>query len=245
MGKTTTAVNLAHVMNKHKHVLLVDANLSTPNVHIHLGWPLLKKSLIDVLNGQSSIKEAIYHHESGLKILPSVSSVRSLKKLKHEKLKYVIEDLEGLAEVILLDSAAGIGREVVSALEASDEVLIITNPELPSVLDAQKTVQLSHEMGKQILGVILTKVKNDKHEMKVFDVERLLDLPVIGIIPYDDKVRESLKHGKAVTERHKNSKAARGYEHVGTLLSEKSYYDRRKMTSTRIKEYILHKLGLF
>jgi septum site-determining protein MinD len=244
VGKTTSAVNIAHAMAKHKRTLLVDANLSTPNVHIHLGWPLLKKTLVDVLKGQSSVREAIYTHESGMRILPSISSVRDIKTIKHEKLKYVTEDLQGMADVVLLDSAAGIGKEALSAIEASDEVLIITNPELTSVLDAQKTVQLSHELGKTVLGVILTKVKGDKHEMKLRDVERLLDLPVIGIVPYDDNVRRSLKLGSPVTHTHKNSKAAKSYNHIGTILAGKHYYHFNSRKD-KVKEYIMKKLGIF
>jgi septum site-determining protein MinD len=219
VGKTTSAVNLAHSMARFRRVLLVDANLSTPNVHLHLGWNFFKKNLADVLMGKASLREAIYTHDSGLLVLPSITTVRELKKIKQEKLKYVIEDLEGLAEVVILDSAAGLGREAVSAIEACDEVLIITNPEKTAVLDAQKTIQLAHEMGKTILGVVLTKVKFDRHEMMLEEVERLLDLPVIGVVPYDDKVRSALKDGKLLAHAHKYSKANKSYEHIGTLLS--------------------------
>ena len=86
VGKTTSAISLAHVMSKHRKTLLVDANLSTPNVNIHLGAPILRKSLMNALKDEISLKEAIYTHKSGLRILPTVSTVHDLKRLKFDKI---------------------------------------------------------------------------------------------------------------------------------------------------------------
>lgn len=242
-GKTTSAVSLGHVMSRYKDTLLVDANLSTPNVNIHLGAPILRKTLMQILKNQASLYEAIYTHESGLRILPTISTMHDLKRLKYDKLKDVLKDLEGRADIILLDSGAGLTREAISAIEASNEVLIITNPELSSVLDAQKTIQVAQELGKTILGVVVNKVRGEKHELKVNEVEKLLDLPVIGVIPYDKNVKKAQKLKHPVTHSHPKSKASKGFEEVAGLLLGEKYFKSINKKSNAMQKYMLKELG--
>ncbi|MAH03585.1 hypothetical protein CMI39_02245 [Candidatus Pacearchaeota archaeon] len=84
VGKTTSAVNLGAAVNHFgRDVLVVDGNLTTPNVGIHLGSPEVPVSLNHVLSEKADISEAIYEHESGIKILPSSLSIKELKKNKH------------------------------------------------------------------------------------------------------------------------------------------------------------------
>ena len=243
-GKTTSAISLAHLMGKKARTLLVDANLSTPNVNIHLGAPILKKTLMNVLKDEASLNQAIYIHGSGLRILPTVSSVHDLKRLKLEKLKKVLNDLRREADIIVIDSAASLNRESISAIEASNEILIITNPELSAVLDAQKAIQVAQELGKTILGVVVNKVRGEKHELKTKDIEKLLDLPVIGVIPYDKNIAKAqvLKH--PVTHSHPKSKASKEYERIASLLLGKRYFESTNKKSKTMEDYVLREVGL-
>ncbi|MBN1793074.1 cell division ATPase MinD [Candidatus Woesearchaeota archaeon] len=245
VGKTTSAINLAHAMSRHdKRVLLIDGNLSTPNVHVYLGWPILNKTLVSVLKREATLKEAIYKHHSGLRILPSISSASELRSLKSDRLSELVQDLDGEADIILLDSAAGLGRETLGALDACDEVLIVTNPELGAVLDAQKTVQLAHELGKTVLGVVLNKVRRDKHELPIEEVEKLLDLPVIGVVPFDDNIRKALrKNEHPITHSRPYSKSANSYEELAEILLGHKYLE-KVMRKKGVKERVLRLLGL-
>lgn len=242
-GKTTSAISLAHVIGKHKKILLVDANLTTPNINIHLGAPILRNTLMNVLRDEVSLKEAVYTHESGLRILPAISSKHDLKRLKYDKIKETLHNLKNQADFIILDAAAGLGREAISAIEASDEVLIITNPELSAVLDAQKTIQVAQELGKTILGAVINKYIGDRYDLKVNNVERLLDLPVIGVIPYDNSVREALKMKQPVTHTHPKSKASKEYERVAGLILGKKYMQSINKKQS-MKDYVLKGLGM-
>src|SRR3990167_1644228 len=95
VGKTTTAINLAAAINSFgKEVIVVDANLTTPNVGLHLGAPIVPVSLNHVLSGKADITDAIYEHESGTKIVPSSLSVKELRNLDHSKLKDVGKKLK-------------------------------------------------------------------------------------------------------------------------------------------------------
>ena len=82
VGKTTTAINLGAALNSFgKEVIVVDANLTTPNVGLHLGAPIVPVNLNHVLLGKAKISDAIYEHESGTKIIPSSLSVKELRRL--------------------------------------------------------------------------------------------------------------------------------------------------------------------
>lgn len=243
VGKTTAAINIAHVMSKHDgRTVLVDADLSTPNVHIYLGWPVLRKNLISALHNQHSLSEAIYKHESGLRVLPSISSVSDINRLKHEKLRAVVNSLQEDNAVILLDCASGVGKEAVSAMEACDEILVVVNPHLPSVIDAQKTIQVGHELGKLILGVVINQVTPSKNELSVREVERLLDLPVIGVIPFDEAISKANKMKHPLTHIFPRSKAGKEYILLSEMLLGRKYM-RSILQKKTMKDYILEKLG--
>ena len=87
VGKTTTAVNLAVAMNSFdEDVTLVDVNLTTPNVGLHLGAPVVPVTLNHVLSGKADLADSIYEHESGTKIIPASLSIKELKKIDDENL---------------------------------------------------------------------------------------------------------------------------------------------------------------
>lgn len=244
VGKTTSAINLAHIMGKRRKTLLIDANLTTPNAHIQLGAPILRRTLMHVLNKESSLQQAIYTHESGLRILPTISSTYDLKSLKYEKLKDLLKDLSGEADIIIMDAAAGLGKEAITAIEVCDEVLIITNPELSAVLDAQKTIQVAQEIGKTIIGVVVNKVIGDKHELRIDQIEKLLDIPVIGVIPHDPYVRKALHHKQPVSYKYPRSKASKSYEELAGMLLGEKYFAAENKKSKSLYRYALKMLGL-
>ena len=88
VGKTVSAINLAAAMNYFgKDVLVVDGNLSTPNVGIHLNAPEVPINLNHVLRGEAEPFEAVYEHDSGVKVIPASLSIKELKRTKPEKKK--------------------------------------------------------------------------------------------------------------------------------------------------------------
>ena len=86
VGKTTTAINLGAGLNSlSKNVVVVDANLNTPNVGIHLGAPIVPITLNHVLKGKADIEDAVYEHSSGTKIIPSSLSIKELTKFNTKR----------------------------------------------------------------------------------------------------------------------------------------------------------------
>ncbi len=193
VGKTTISVNLAASMHDFGvNVVLMDANITTPNLGFHLGVPLHPKTLHDVLRGEASIHEAIYTHPTGLKIIPAGISISDLKSAQPEKLARAVLDLVGEYDLVIMDSAAGLGRESLACLEAADDALVVTNPNIPAVTDALKAIKLAEEFGTNVLGVVLNRVTGKRSELDPDDIESLLGYPIVSIIREDPLFHESL-----------------------------------------------------
>ena len=225
VGKTTTAINLGAAINYFgKEVIVVDANLTTPNVGLHLGAPIIPVSLNHVLLGKAKVSDAVYEHESGTKIIPSSLSVRELRRLDHSKLKDISKKLKKLADYIIFDSAAGLGEEAIASIESADEIIIVTNPEIPAVTDALKTSKLVEELGKQVKGVIVTRVKNTKSEMPIVNIRDMLELPILGVIPEDKNVPVSVVMKDALIHTHPKSRASRAYRKIAAKIIGKDDY---------------------
>ena len=219
VGKTTTAINLGVALNEFgKEVIVVDANVTTPNIGLHLGVPIVPVNLNHVLLGKADVSEAIYEHESGTKIILSSLSVKELKRLKHNKLKDVGKDLKELADFVIYDAAAGLGEEAMSAIESADEIIIVTNPEIPAVTDALKTIKYAEDIGKEVKGAIVTRVSGNRHEMKLDNIKEMLGVKILGIVPEDDNVKASVRMKDALLHIFPYTKASNAYRKIAANI---------------------------
>lgn len=219
VGKTTTAINLGAALNKlNKEVIIVDVNLNTPNIGIHLGAPIVPVTLNHVLKGKADISEAIYEHASGTKIIPSSLSVKEITKFNTKRIPQVIRQLKEKADFIILDSAAGFSEEAIATLEAGEEIIIVTNPEMPSVTDALKAVKVAREMKKDVKGVIITRHRNKDYEMSLSSIKSMLETQIIGVVPEDISVKKALNKRDAVVHTHPKSKVSRRYGEIAVKI---------------------------
>ena len=224
VGKTVSAINLAAAMNYFgKDVLVVDGNLSTPNVGIHLNAPEVPINRNHVLRGEAEPFEAVYEHDSGVKVIPASLSIKELKRTKPEKMKLFKKDFKKIAEYVIVDCAAGLGNEATCAIELADEVIIVTNPEMPAITDALKAVKLSEQLKKPVRGVIVTRVKKDDIELSPDVVREMLETSILGMVPEDDSVRKSISVKNAVIHSHPKSKASRAYKEIAANLLKIKY----------------------
>ncbi|MDD5254160.1 MAG: cell division ATPase MinD [Candidatus Nanoarchaeia archaeon] len=224
VGKTTTSINLGAALTYFgKNTVVIDANLTTPNIGIHLGVPIVPINLNHVLQGKNTMNEAMYEHPCGTKIIPASISLYDLKKTNPDNLKKHIRSLDNKSDIVLVDCAAGLGREALMALDAVDELLIVTNPELPAITDALKTIKLAEEMKKDIIGVILTKTKENNLDVSINNVQAILEKPVISSIPDSKAVREALTLKDAVVFTHPKSEPAVNYKKLASNLIGKNY----------------------
>jgi septum site-determining protein MinD len=220
VGKTTTAINLGAALNKlEKEVVVVDVNLNTPNVGIHLGAPIVPVTLNHVLKGKADIEEAIYEHSSGTKIVPSSLSIKEITKFNTKKIPSVVKELKALADFVILDSAAGFSEEAMATIEAGDEIIIVTNPEMPSVTDSLKAVKVAREMGKDVKGIVVTRHRDESYEMPLSSIKSMLEAPIIGVIPEDKSVKEALNKRDAVVHTNPKSRVAKKYKEIAIKIA--------------------------
>lgn len=237
VGKTTSAINLAAALNFFgKEVVVVDANLTTPNIGLHLGAPMVPVSLNHILSGKAQVSDAIYEHDSGMKVIPSSLSVKELRRLnsQHIDLREISKGLKKLADFVIFDSAAGLGDEAISSLEVADDIIIVTNPEIPAVTDALKTAKLVEQLGKEVRGVVVTRVGGRKGEMPISNIADMLELPILCVIHEDKNVPRSVVMKDALVHTHPKSRASIGYRRLAAKLIGKKDYKEKDSLWNRI-----------
>jgi len=229
VGKTTLSSNLAAALAEQgEDVIVIDANLTTPNLGLHLGMHLTQKTLHHVLSGKSRLKDAIYPHPQGFKVIPASLALSDLSGIDAGRLPEVTFSLLGKADYIIMDCAAGLGREAISALAASNEIIVVTNPNLPAVTDALKVTKLAQESNIKVIGAVINRVKGKKHELTSEQVEDLLSVPILGEIPEDSKVDESIAEKKTLIEYSPESPAAVEITKLAHVLTGRRFEKKSK-----------------
>ncbi len=230
-GKTTFVSNLATALAQfNQSVIAIDANLSTSNLGLHLGIPLYPVTIQDVLNKKARAHEAVYHHKNGFKVVPADISLRKLRKIRsNEYVELFYKLLEG-ADFIIIDCAAGLGQETLAAIEAADELITITNPDMPALTDSLKLINLAKKCGTANLGVVVNRVKKRPYELSRRHIENFLDLPIIGHIPEDEEVAKSIAAKEPLLTYNSDSKAAHHFRSIAAKLIGIEYKPKRSLT---------------
>ena len=226
VGKTTLVVNLGAVLASEykKDVIVVDCNVTTSHLGMYLGMYYYPVSLNQVLSGDVIIDKAMYDYSiSGLRIIPASLSLDDLKGVEVSELKKHIKSLFGKADIILLDAAPGFGREAMATIRASDEVLLVMTPFVPPMMDVIKSYQLASQHGAKPLGVVMNMVGEGRHELTNYEVEQLVELPIISRIPRDKEVLRSLSAKMPVVDLNPKCSASREISRLAAYLVGEDY----------------------
>lgn len=221
VGKTVSAVNIAASLNLlGNNVIIVDGNLSSPHVALHLGAVHVPTTIHHVLQKKNKIHEAVYEHHSGTKIVAGSNVLKDLFGLKidHGNFNEIINNLRKNCEYIIVDSAPGLGSEALMSLKSCDDVIILTNPNLFSVSEALKVIKISKDLGKNIKGLVITRARLDDKEMSIENIKQLFGEPILGVIREDDAIRESIMKNDAVVHSHPASKVAQTYMNLAKRI---------------------------
>lgn len=224
VGKTTVVANLgaSFAYKFKKDVVIVDCNLTTSHLSLSLGMYYCPVTINNILRGEKSIFDAMYDHPSGMKIVPASLHLRELEGVDITKLKEAIKDLKGKVDFILLDASPGLGREAYSAIHASEEIMFVTNPNIPAATDIIKCKEIIKEVNKKPIGIILNMVSRKDYELTKREVEILTELPVISSIPHDRNINKSLAERMPVIMFKPRSKASKELiKLAGWLIGEK------------------------
>ena len=237
VGKTTTVSNLSAALTAEfrRHVIGIDGNVTTPNLGLHLGIFSFQYTLNDVLEEKIPLRDAIHVCSNGVRIIPAQLSFDSTE-VDLTKMRDSLNELD--ADLVLIDSCPGLGNEIVPTLKIADEALIVTNPEIPAITDALRAVEIAERYNVPTRGVILNRVRKDKYELSVTEVESVFDAPVVSVIPEDISVREAISLGNPVVTTRPFSSAAIEFKRLaGYLVDERytvSFIDKIKWLFNRV-----------
>lgn len=209
-GVTSLSIALGASLVEHGlDTTLVDANISLPTIGLQLGTPNVPFGLHDALSHDGMIKDAVYHHApSGLKVIPGRLGLQHVTKGKHHQLLNLPRLVGKLSPQILLDCASGISLEALAGLAIADEAVIVTTPELQSVIGALKVIKRCDALKVPVRGVIVNQAGKTTHELAVSNIQALVEKKILATIPYDASVSEALVAHHPFTYSHPDSKAA-------------------------------------
>lgn len=222
VGKTSSVSNLGAALAKEygKKVLVVDANFTAPNLGLHLGLIEPKLTLHDVFLNKAGINDAIYQHDAGFHLIPGAYMSR---KINPFKLKQKISFLKNHYDIILLDSSPNLNEEMLSTIIASDEILVVTSPDYPTLSTTLRAVSIARRKKTPITGLILNKVRNKKFELSIDDIEGAAQVPVLSVLPDDIKVQEAIANTAPVVLYNPKSRAAVEYKKLAASLIGEKY----------------------
>lgn len=208
-GKTTLSVNLGTALAAlGKETYIMDADMGMANMGIILGLENVPVTLHEVLAGKAKVSDAIYEGPEGVKVVPSGISLQGFQNADPERLRDVMKEIINHCDILIMDAPAGISRDGVIPLAIADEVILVINPELSSMIDALKTKILTELIGGKVKGFILNRATFENTEVSVKKIQEVLDLEILGLIPEDPNVRRSAAYRQPIIIRYPDSPAS-------------------------------------
>jgi len=204
VGKSTLALNLAAALTEQgERVILIDGDINTPAQGLLLGQTAIEHSLQDVLKGKKNIRNVTYKHPFGYHVIFAHVNDR----VSYEGLRGHLDDLFGMARFVIVDGPSGIPDDVNHFLSACDQVLVVTQPDQVSVVQALKMIQLAQDQGTPLCGVVVNAV-GSHNPLRVDEVSSLLGKAVIHVVRHDNLVYEAAKEQQHLIMQYRHGMAA-------------------------------------
>lgn len=225
VGKTTTTANLGMSLARHGHsVVVVDADFGLRNLDLLLGLEnRVVYTALDVLAGQCRLDQALVKdkRQTKLALLPAAQN-RTKESVNAQQMRQLVRALATRYEYILIDCPAGIEMGFRNAIAAATEALVVTTPEISAVRDADRVVGLLESHGIKKINLVINRIRpamvkaNDM--MSVEDVQEILAVPIIGIVPDDEQVIVSTNRGEPLVLAEAPSWAGQAFDNVSRRL---------------------------
>lgn len=219
VGKSNVAVNLSIAMAaRGRRVILLDADFGLANVDVMLGLKP-RRTIEDVLEGRCGLREVLVPAPGGIQVVPSSSGTQRMAEMPTTEQGGLIQafsELGDSCDVLVVDTAAGIGKAVTNFLLACQRVLVVVCDEPASITDAYALIKVLNQQHRlQNFHVVANMVRNNSDGEQLFGklakvTGRFLDvsLKYMGSIPFDDNVRRAIKRQHAVVDQYPSTKAS-------------------------------------
>lgn len=237
VGKTNIAVNMGIAFAKlGKKVVVMDADLGLANVNVCLGI-IPKFNLFQIIKKQKTMRDIIIDTDFGIQIVAGASGFSKIANLSDEERRRFIKEIDTLsyADIVIVDTGAGVGKNVISFVMAADEAIIVTTPEPTAITDAYG-----------IIKIIATEINNPALELKLV-VNRVHSIPEgrriaerviniagqflnikvdnLGFIYDDNIVPQGVIKQKPFIVLDEKSKASIGVKHIVSRLEGIEFKD--------------------
>jgi len=229
VGKTNIVANLSFSLSElGKKVVVLDADFGLANLDVLLGLTP-RYHLGHVLYGDKDIGEIIVQGPEGIQIIPASSGLQQMSELTLMQRNRLVEGFSRLdmgIDYFIIDTAAGVSRNVVHFLVSANEVFVVSAPEPTAIVDAYAIIKiiLSEDSEKQI-RVIVNSVKQAEDAYEVFCqinsvVKRFLNREVdyLGYVERDNYVQRAVKSQMLVTHRFPNAPASRCFRNLAQQI---------------------------
>lgn len=233
VGKSNTAINLAIQFRKMgQRVIILDADFGLANIEIMFG-AVPKHNLCDLIYQGKNIREIITWGPMEVGFISGGSGIAGLSNLSRDYLTYIIRnlaELDSIADIIIVDTGAGISDAVLEFLVASGEILLVTTPEPTSITDSYSLLKALNRHPRfsseeSQIKVIANKVESQSEGQTLFNklnavVGRYLKLPIryLGAIPQDNQLSKAVMQQMPVSIQSPSSKSALAYEAIAAKL---------------------------
>ena len=224
VGKTTTTANLGIALaSLGQKVVCIDADIGLRNLDVVLGLEnRIVYDLVDAIEGRCRLTQAMIRDRrfSNLHLIPAAQT-RDKSAIAPSDMVRLCKELRSEVDWIIIDSPAGIERGFRNALAPSDEVLVVTNPEVSSLRDADRIIGLVEAEEKGPAKLIINRINPGMVKrgdmLSAPDVVELLAIPLIGVVPEDELVLVSTNQGHPVVLNDK-SQAGLAFVNIGKRL---------------------------
>lgn len=232
VGKTNIVANLAYCLARlGQRVVVLDADLNLANIDVLLGLTP-RYNLNHVFLGEKTLSEIMVSGPGGIAILPASSGILELAELTEEQKLYFLSEMAELGDridILLIDTAAGINKNVIYFTLAAEERIIVLTPEPTSLTDAYamiKVLSTRHDVKK--FRILVNSAQSEKEGLAVFRqltlvADRFLDslsLDYLGCLPFDRKLSQAVRAQRLVTELSPHSPVAAMFHKLAKLIAE-------------------------
>jgi flagellar biosynthesis protein FlhG len=220
VGKTVLAVNLGAALARRRlATMLLDADLGLANVDVLLGLNA-RHNLEHVVSGECSLDDVIVTAPSGLRVVPASSgnsAMAALNRAQHAGLVHAFSQLLEPVDVLLIDTAAGLGDGVVTFSAAAQRVVVVVCDEPASLTDAYGLIKaLNRRQAGSRFEIVASMVDSSAHGRALYEklarvCDRFLKITpgYFGHVPYDDYLRQAIRRQTTVIEAYPSSPSAR------------------------------------
>ena len=242
VGKSNTSINLAIQFRKMgKKVIILDADFGLANIEIMFG-AVPKHNLCDLIYQRKKITDIITWGPMEVGFISGGSGIAGMSNLSREYLTYIIQNLaklDAIADIVIVDTGAGISDAVLEFLVASGEILLVTTPEPTSITDSYSLLKALYRHPRfqeeaTKVKMVANKVGREEEGQVLFNklnavVARYLKIPMtyLGSIPDDSQLSKAVMQQVPVSIQNPSAKSSLAYERMVQKLLGKEEEERQ------------------